>query len=175
VATEYVGLDLEPGPQVDVVSQAERLPFEDARFDAVLSTQTLEHVADPPRVVQEIDRVLKPGGVLILTTHGTAVYHPCPTDLWRWTQEGLTKLLRDNGKWSSLRMEGTGGTAACFGYLIGFYVVAALQGRALAPLRKGLVTIVNVLFGMLDRIVPLRYPRRHTLIANFVVVARKAG
>jgi SAM-dependent methyltransferase len=175
VAAEYVGLDVEPGPHVDVVSPAETLPFEDERFHAVLSTQTLEHVADPARVVREAHRVMKPGGVLVLSTHGTAAYHPCPTDLWRWTQEGLEKLIRDNGEWTSLRLEATGGTAACFGYLLGFYVNGALQRRWTAPLRKALLAAICLTFGLLDRVVPLHYPRRATLIANFVVVARKSG
>ena len=175
VAGEYVGLDLEPGPQVDVVSPAESLPFDDERFHAVLSTQTLEHVPDPAKVMHEIHRVLKPGGVLVLSTHGTAAYHPCPTDLWRWTQEGLEKLVRDNGEWTSLRLEATGGTAACFGYLLGFYVTGALHRRRLAPLRKVLLASICLTFGLLDRVIPLHYPRRATLIANFLVVARKPG
>ena len=156
-----------------MVSGAEDLPFPDGRFDAVICTQALEHVLDPARAVREMHRVLAPGGVLMLSTHGTAVYHPCPTDLWRWTQEGLVKLLRDNGGWRELRLEPAGGTPACFGYLIGFYVGAALNFRPLAPIRAALIALVNVFFAGLDRLLPLHYPRSYTLIANFLAVARK--
>jgi SAM-dependent methyltransferase len=173
VTKEYVGLDVEPGPHVDVVAPAEALPFEDGEFGVVLSTQTLEHALDPAQVIREIHRVLAPGGVALVSTHGTAVYHPCPTDLWRWTQEGLEKLFRDNGNWSRVELAGAGGTAACIGRLIAFYVSAALEPAILSPVRRVVLGSVNLTFGLLDRIVPLHYPRRYTLITNFLVTARK--
>jgi SAM-dependent methyltransferase len=45
----------------------ERLPLADASVDLVLSMQVLEHVQEPERVLREIDRVLRPGGVLYLS------------------------------------------------------------------------------------------------------------
>ena len=173
VAARYVGLDAHPGPRVDVVGPAESLPFADGEFNVVVSTQMLEHVPEPAEVVREAWRVLRPGGVLLLSTHGTAAYHPGPTDFWRWTQEGLVKLLGDNGAWASVELEAAGGTMACFGYLVGFYLGGGLRTRALAPLRYALIAATNALFAALDRVVPLHHPRPYTLISNFLVVARK--
>jgi len=48
-----------------IMADAERLPFSDSSFDAVLSTGLLEHFADPQPVVNEMARVLKPGGLFI--------------------------------------------------------------------------------------------------------------
>jgi SAM-dependent methyltransferase len=175
VADEYVGLDVQAGPQVDIVGPAEALPFPDARFDVVLSAQTLEHVLDPPRVLSEMHRVLKPGGIALVAVPATAAYHPVPTDFWRWTQDGLVKILRDNGEWSRIDVHPGGGTVACFGYLIAFYVAGGLEHRAFAALRAALVAAVNLLFGAFDRVVPLHYPRKYTLIANFLAVAHKKG
>jgi SAM-dependent methyltransferase len=174
VAATYTGVDVYPGERVDVIGPAEALPFEDASFDVVVATQMLEHVPDPPRVLSEAHRVLRPGGVLLLSTHGTTVYHPNPSDFWRWTQEGLPKLLHDNGGWSHLHIEGAGGTMACFGYLYGLYAARALAQPRLRLLRDALLVAINVTFGALDRVVPLHHPRRWTLISNFFVVARKA-
>jgi SAM-dependent methyltransferase len=174
VAGSYVGLDVFAGDQVDVVGEAASPPFADASFDVVVATQMLEHVPDPQRVVREAHRVLRPGGVLLLSTHGTTIYHPNPTDFWRWTGEGLERVLGANGSWSDVRIEGAGGTMACFGYLIGLYVERATRGRA-RLLGLALVAVVNVLFAALDRLVPLHHPRRWTLISNYFVVARKAG
>lgn len=52
-----------------VQAPAERLPFEDARFDAVVSTLVLCTVADPNRALKELRRVLKPGGRLLFLEH----------------------------------------------------------------------------------------------------------
>jgi len=64
-------------------------PAPDAEFDGILSTQVLEHVDDPRAYLEDAFRMLKPGGQLLLTTHGIWEDHPCPLDLYRWTQQGL--------------------------------------------------------------------------------------
>lgn len=66
-------------------------------FDLVLSTQVLEHVRDVPGYLAEARRLLAPAGRLVLTTHGTWVYHADPHDYWRWTAEGLRAALSDAG------------------------------------------------------------------------------
>ena len=67
--------------------------MESEQFDIVLSTQVLEHVADPTTYLSECRRLLRSGGFLVVTTHGLMHYHPDPEDYWRWTSAGLRKLL----------------------------------------------------------------------------------
>ena len=95
---KYVGADLEGNSDADVLIGTDgRVAAEDNTSDCVLSTQVLEHVIDPQLYLSEARRVLKPGGFLILSTHGIWPYHPDPTDLWRWTVEGLQAEVRKAG------------------------------------------------------------------------------
>lgn len=55
-------------PAATVVNLENALPFPDTSFDLVWSTDVLEHLHTPERAVEEIKRVLKPGGLLTLTT-----------------------------------------------------------------------------------------------------------
>lgn len=92
----YIACDLE-GP-VDVrIVPGQRLDVADGSVDAVVSFQVLEHVWDIEWYLGECHRILKPGGWLLLSTHGTWLYHPHPTDFRRWTRPGLEDEIATNG------------------------------------------------------------------------------
>lgn len=96
--TDYVRADVTPGPQVDRLLDADgRTSEPDAAYDAVLSTQVLEHVADPALYLRECRRLLRPGGEMLLTTHGMYEEHGCPYDFTRWTGRGLVRLVEGAG------------------------------------------------------------------------------
>ncbi len=65
----------------------------DAFFDMVLSTQVAEHVPNPWNYFCEAMRVLKPGGKIVVTTHGVWEDHGAPMDFRRWSADGLRKDL----------------------------------------------------------------------------------
>lgn len=94
---KYIGVDFEGNKDADLYFKDGQIPLEDNSVDYVISTQVLEHVASPEDYLKECHRVLKHDGKLLLSTHGHWKYHPDPTDFWRWTKDGLDKLLGDNG------------------------------------------------------------------------------
>ncbi len=94
----YVKADLVPGPLVDRLLGEDGLTREpEASYDWVFSTQVLEHVPEPARYLAECHRLLRPGGELLLTTHGFYPEHGCPFDFHRWTSEGLLREVRAAG------------------------------------------------------------------------------
>jgi SAM-dependent methyltransferase len=90
-----IGFDVQPGPAVHIVGDAHDLgTFEDEQFECVLCSEVLEHLHTPTRAIDEIHRVLKPGGRLILTTRFIFPIHEAPGDYYRYTKYGLRHLLQ---------------------------------------------------------------------------------
>lgn len=96
-ADEYVAFDLMPGPNIDVVGDVLNSPFVDNEFDTIISTQVLEHVEKPWLMVREMRRILKPGGVCVLTAPFLVPFHADPHDYFRFTTEGVDSLLKNEG------------------------------------------------------------------------------
>jgi SAM-dependent methyltransferase len=88
----FVNLDLVPMPGVNVAADAELLPFPDSLFTRVECDAVLEHVRDPVRVMDEIKRVLAPGGYAHLVTPFCHPFHEYPKDYRRFTPDGLAVL-----------------------------------------------------------------------------------
>jgi SAM-dependent methyltransferase len=110
---EYVGADFPGNEMADlVIGSHGQLPVGNEQFDCVLSTQVLEHVVDTSFYLAEAYRVLKPGGSLILSTHGMWKYHPDPTDYRRWTSDGLRLEIHEAG-FDIWRVQSVLGMASC--------------------------------------------------------------
>lgn len=101
-ATEYIGIDIEQSghnhsrSNIDVFYDGLNIPFEDNSFDSIVCFEVLEHVFEPEKIIQEMYRVLKPGGKLILTTPFIWNEHEIPYDYGRYTYFGLKHLFTKN-------------------------------------------------------------------------------
>ena|GEM_PF-1414875 len=92
-AAEHIGCDIQEGPGVDRIEDVHHLSFADGSVGTVISLETLEHVADPLRAVREMHRVLRPGGLLAISSLMFFPIHAHPWDYWRFTPEGFELLL----------------------------------------------------------------------------------
>lgn len=93
--SEYTGLDIGPGPNVDVVSLAHEYQAPDESFDVIISTECFEHDMHWEKSLANIVRMLKPGGLFVFTCasegrpeHGT-----------RRTKPEDAPLLEGFGEW----------------------------------------------------------------------------
>jgi ubiquinone/menaquinone biosynthesis C-methylase UbiE/uncharacterized protein YbaR (Trm112 family) len=77
-----------------VVGDAHRLPFKDGTFEAVVSYNTFEHLADPGAAAGELLRVLKPGGELRLQTAFLQPLHEAPAHFYGATEYGIHRWFR---------------------------------------------------------------------------------
>jgi SAM-dependent methyltransferase len=175
-AREIVGMDTWDNPRATLRGAIESIPADGGSFDVVLCAQVLEHVDDPALGIRELARVTRPGGRVLLSTHGAMVYHPNPVDLWRWTGEGLERLFRENGDWASVTVSAGSGTASSLAMLNAIYLEHVLRRTPLRVLRGPVVALLNRTAQALDRRVALlRGERPGTLAANYHVVAERTG
>jgi SAM-dependent methyltransferase len=151
--TEHVTSDWQASPhagarQADVIASLDRLPVEDEAFDHVLCTQVLEHVPNPPAVLDELARVLAPGGRLWLTAPFVGELHEEPHDYFRYTSHGLRRLVEAAGM-DVLEVEPLTGyfttlahTARNCGLATGVTADARLRRRALAALFRAVAAVL---------------------------------
>lgn len=94
-ARPYLGIDVRQGPGVDLVASVESLPLPAASFGTVLALSTFEHVQRFWRGFEEVRRVLRPDGALLLCVPFHFHIHAYPNDYWRFTPDALRLLLAD--------------------------------------------------------------------------------
>ena len=91
----YIGIDIMAGPNVDIVCDAHRLSeaIPVASADAIFSISVFEHLLMPWKVAIEINRVLKPGGLVLVMTHQSFPMHDTPWDYWRFSDQAWRGLF----------------------------------------------------------------------------------
>ncbi len=90
---DYVGCDMRPGPGVDRVEDVSAITLHDGAAGTVLCIETFEHVLEVRRAFDEVYRILKPGGMFLITSPLNFRIHGYPDDYWRMTPNCLRKML----------------------------------------------------------------------------------
>ena len=168
-----VKLDINPkAPGVQVLADAHRLPFGDTTFDIVYSVAVLEHVQRPWLVADEIRRVLKPGGHVVLELPFLNVIH-AEHDYFRFTDRGIRALFDQNRFEPVLEQVGSGGGSFLSVFLT-MYVRNFVPTRFLKDVWFGVAGHVLSLLRYADVLVDRSEELR--LTANsFSFIGRKKG
>ena len=172
---DAVAFDLPGSAHAQLHGRIDAIPVDDASFDVVLCLQVLEHVPDPAAAVRELNRAVRPGGRVLLSTHGIYPFHPNPDDLWRWTAQGLEQLFLTNGQWQSVTVRPGAGTALTLAMLNAHFVDLLFKRLGLRALARPVVAALNTVGDALDHAVPLLASTAPgTLHANYHVEAVRA-
>jgi SAM-dependent methyltransferase len=155
-------MDIDNGPAPDFVGTLEETGLPDGFADLVLCTQVLEHSMDPDRGVKDIFRILRPGGHVIATAPHVWFYHPHPSDNWRFTQEGLARLIARAG-FEPVRLLSQGGSVLSYFQIVNF-LMYGMVGKLGAPA----YAVNNIVGKLADKLF------HNTLFClNFAILARK--
>jgi SAM-dependent methyltransferase len=123
---EYIGVDVVDGfydsEKIDLVGSAYSVPVADAIADAVLSVQVIEHLERPKDALREAYRILKPGGVLLISFPFLYPIHAAPHDYMRYTHFFLLSVAKEIGFEVVEQHELKG-----FWYMVGMYAGLYLQ------------------------------------------------
>jgi SAM-dependent methyltransferase len=179
----YIGLDYPPtamrlyNSRPNVFADAAKLPFADESIDTVLLFQTLEHVERPLEAVEEIFRVLRAGGCLLLSVPMLYPLHDEPHDYTRFTTHGLRNILETSGFEvdvirCSLDSARTAGLIASL--TLGGMVAQSFKLRTasllFAPIVLAAIPIINIAFWLASYILP----SWSAVTSGYKLVARKA-
>jgi SAM-dependent methyltransferase len=93
----YVGCDMRPGPGVDRVEDVSAMTLANDSVGTILCIETFEHVFEIRRAFDEVFRVLRPGGIFLLTSPFNFRIHAYPDDYWRMTPNCLRRMLAPYG------------------------------------------------------------------------------
>ncbi len=168
-------LDIDPARKPDIIGDAEQLPFKDASWEIVLCSEVFEHLARPQVVVSELWRVLKPGGLLIMTTDFIFPVHAPPEDYWRYTPYTVQMLFKE---WDIVEISAESDVFTTIAILLQRIIFQTkLRG---GKITKGILSLLVHFFANLDGLVLVRYgdiQRSQTvdilLSSGIYLVARK--
>lgn len=163
----YFAIDVKKTPLVDVVARGEKIPFADQHFDLVICTQVLEYVLYPDCVISEIYRVLKAGGVILISAPAIAI-RDADEECCRLLPFALRNLLKD---FSEIEIVPEGTSIVGFFRMVASGLDVLVHNRLFrAAYRWTLCPILNLLGELLDRIF---VSRNQQLTSNYAAFARK--
>ena len=175
---EYIGIDIEKSghdhtsSKVDVYYDGKHIPFPDASFDSLFCSEVLEHIFNPNEILQEINRVLKPGAKALITVPFCWNEHEVPFDYARYTSFGITDLLEKNG-FRVIQLYKSGNFARVIFQLWALYFFELFSRFKKTGYLLSLIFIIPI--NLIGSILLLLLPGNKSLYFNNIIIAEKTG
>ena len=131
ISPRAICVDFLPLDSTDLVADVQRLPLRDGSVDLVIATGLFEHVVDERALMEEIHRVLRPGGVAHIEMPFLQQYHDDPIDCRRMTVSGLELAMGRSG-FQKQRSGVHIGPSVTIATLLSYYAALLCEGRHLA-------------------------------------------
>lgn len=169
---EYVGVDYEgeghshENAEIEVFYDGKTIPFPDNHFDSILSSEVFEHLFEINHLLGELNRVLKPGGKMLITCPFIWNEHEAPIDYARYTQFALTFLF-EQANFKVLKKDKKGNFVEAITQIRNLYMMGSFFGtynqKEYTPrpffhrFQKFFITLNNISGYIKSRIFPKRY------------------
>lgn len=164
----YTTFDMDDSVDVDVVGDVLDAPFEEESFDTVVSTQVLEHVEKPWVMVSEIYRILRTGGVCVLSAPFIVPYHAHPNDFFRFSKVGMASLFKNEG-FEIIECESYGATGIVLLEFLRFRYFNPYEEQKYKTLARNFLYYSNKIVRFLDR----NSSKDRIIYTGVYIVARK--
>lgn len=173
---EYVGLEID-SPQsrasknADYFYDGNLFPFADETFDSVVANEVFEHVFNPDQFLNEVFRVLGPGGNVLLTMPFVWDEHEQPYDFARYSSFGIRALLERHGFEIVEQRKSMDDIRVIFQLLITYIYKKTVTRSARVNLLVMLLLMAP--FNLLGELLFLITPRNPDLYLDNIVLAKK--
>ena len=172
----YIGLEIDSvtnrlNKKADFFYDGNSFPFKQESFDTILTSQVLEHVFNPDKFLNNINRVLVNGGVLIISVPFMGDEHEKPYDYGRYTSFGLKHLLEKHGFEVIEQYKTTVGFGAIIQLTVSYFYKYTISLPVI--LRWGIQIILCILFNPLGIVLGIILPKNEDFFLGNTVYAKK--
>ncbi|OGD86897.1 hypothetical protein A2164_00995 [Candidatus Curtissbacteria bacterium RBG_13_35_7] len=167
---KWVTVDIEKKFNPDVVASVEKLPFKNESFNSIKATELFEHVDNFEKGLSECTRVLKKGGLLIISSPFLYPLHPDPFDFQRLSLQKWSNLAKKNGL-KILKIEEQG----YFFTILGEMIRGLIREMNILPLRYLLYLTFPIIDGLtlFDKVNIVKNSHLKKFIEGYFIVAKK--
>lgn len=172
---EYIGLDYDGeghshrDENIELFYDGKTIPLEEDSVDSIFSSEVLEHIFNPEEILQEWQRVLKPGGKILITCPFAWKEHEVPNDYARYTQFALKHLFEKNGfEIIEIRKKGNFIQA-----LLQIWLIYILKPKIFSKVKffnQGISLMTNLTGILLSKILPQKWD---FYLSNIVYAVKK--